>query len=143
MSNPQFYLAMAGVISGAIVIYALALITLLTLRRSKRERELTMRTIELERDSYRSVLLRLALDAKTDLAVAHTLVPKVDLDTPARVELVNRLDSAESLVHAQIDQLIQQYPIDTDDDGEKLREMLAQRHASLEALSPGVSQEDK
>lgn len=102
-----------------------------------------MRTIEVERDSFRSVLLRLALDAKTDLSVAQTLVPKVDLDMPARVELVNRLDSAESLVHAQIDQLIPQYPTDTDDNGEKLREMLDQRHASLEALSPSVSQEDK
>lgn len=62
---------------------------------------------------------------------------------PARDELVNRLDSAQSLVHAQIDQLIPQYPTDTDDDGEKLREMLDQRRADLEALSPSVSQEDK
>lgn len=143
MSNSPLYLVLVGVMSVAIMVYTAALFTLLNLRRSRRERDLMMRTIELERDSFRSVLLRLALDAKTDLSVAQTLVPKVDLDMPARDELVNRLDSAQSLVHAQIDQLIPQYPTDTDDDGEKLREMLDQRHADLEALSPSVSQEDK
>ncbi|ANQ76019.1 hypothetical protein AOT96_33785 (plasmid) [Rhodococcus sp. 008] len=108
-------------------------------RSEERERELSLRSSQLERDSFRSELLHQALDLKGQLIEAHSLAGHVDADPSAHIALVGRLEQAMVLVDRQIDDLIPQYH--RDDGGNDLLVMLAARHAGVSALSAGDEQE--
>lgn len=108
-------------------------------RSDARERELDLRSSQLERDSFRSELLHQALDLKGQLLEAHSLAVHTDADPSAHIALVGKLENAMGLVDRQIDDLIPQYH--RDDDGNDLLVMLAARHAGVDALSAGDDQE--
>lgn len=108
-------------------------------RSEERERELSLRASQLERDSFRSELLHQALDLKGQLIEAHSLAVHTDADPSMHIALVGKLENAMVLVDRQIDDLIPQYH--RDDGGNDLLVMLAARHAGVSALSTGDEQE--
>ena len=108
-------------------------------RSDTREKELYLRSSQLERDSFRSELLHQALELKGHLLEAHSLAGHADADPSMHSALVGKLENAISLVDRQIDDLIPQYH--RDDGGNDLFVMLAARHAGVGALSATDEQE--
>ncbi|RYF48249.1 MAG: hypothetical protein EOO27_35810 [Comamonadaceae bacterium] len=118
------------------------------LRKSRRlndieyEAEIRQRAWDLERDQFRTSLLRSSLEVQAHLREA-IFRAKNPPNTPTNgMELQANLQVASKLLQAQIDQLLAQNPVD-DENLERMNEMLHQRQVRLKTIPSAQSGGEK